>query len=118
MVTPTTAMARERETSMDLVRIVGERETSMEDRLVVEGKATNMDLVSRVLEVPTGSAIRTRLEEEEDTASGLRTGGGGPGRMEVEAGARPTTGGEQQAPPGATGTPHPPTSTSTVSNPS
>ena len=129
MVNPTTATAGA-ETSM--VRLMEELETSTDtDRLEVKGShGTNMAMVSLVsmrleVEVPT-TAIRTRLEEVEDTrglregrpgpvrmevedtARGLREGGPGPERMEleVEGGPRPTPGvAEELEPPEPAGPP-------------
>ena len=130
MVNPTTATAGA-ETSM--VRLMEGPETST-DRLEVKGShGTNMAMVSLAslvsmrleVEVPT-TAIRTRLEEVEDTrglregrpgpvrmevedmARGLREGGPGPERMEleVEGGPRPTPGvAEELEPPEPAGPP-------------
>ena len=129
MVTPTTATAGA-ETSMDMVRLREGPETST-DRLEVEGsQGINMAMVSlrMKVEVPT-TAIRTRLEEEEDTARALKEGdpgpmrmevedtgmalreeGPGPGRMEVEDGPRPTPGVEEEPPEPAGPPPHSPPS--------
>ena len=93
------------ETSLDLARTVGETETTMDRLVVVEGKATTMDLVSLAAGAPT----KIRQEEDtEDTAGGRRRGGGW---MEVDGEAQLTTGREQRDPPERAGT-------STASNPS
>ena len=92
MVTPTTATAGA-ETSMDMVRLMEgpEPETRIRTERLVEkgsqGTNTAMGSLVSLVKVPTTTATRTRLEEE-DTATGLREGGLGPRRIEVEDTAR------------------------------
>ena len=76
MVTPTTATAGA-ETSMDMVRLMEgpEPETRIRTERLLEkgsqGTNTAMGSLVSLVKVPTTTATRTRLEEE-DTATGLR----------------------------------------------